>query len=165
MCSRPLSTQLAPLQGGLTQHIEQHIQDAIQPKPEESPAGASSPQVDESELPVDQTEPLLEVAPVKIVEEGIAGDRNTLEDILKPVTAANEPVDGAALAQERNLGPLTSLGLAARLGVDNSGVSRNKDKGDGNEHFRKWSAKRDPDGIAWEYRPGKARSAQYYPLT
>ncbi len=30
----------------------------------------------------------------------------------------------------------------------------------GNEHFKKWSAKRDTDGIAWEHRPGKSRNLQ-----
>ena len=58
--------------------------------------------------------------------------------------------------------PLTSLGLAERLGCVDSTISRNKDKG--NPYLRKWSKGIDPDGIAWEFRKGKPRSPQYHPL-
>ena len=67
-----------------------------------------------------------------------------------------------AKAPTKPLKPLTSVGLEKRLKIDNSTIGRNKKKGD--EHFKTWSADLDPDGIAWEFREGKKRSAQYHPL-
>jgi hypothetical protein len=90
-------------------------------------------------------------------EKGMDNDDILLGSVELPLSPLESPFE------EVELGPLTSLRLAARLGVDNSNISRNKDKG--NEYFGKWSAGRDPDGIAWEYRPGKNRSPQYHPLT
>lgn len=70
------------------------------------------------------------------------------------------PAEAKAATQQ--LKALTSLGLEKRLGRDNSVISRAKKQG--NEYFRQWSAKLDPDGIAWEFKKGKPRSAQFHPL-
>lgn len=107
--------------------------------------------------------PLENMALGKIGEAESADAGNTLEDIPAPATPSNEPVEETAPSEEQHLEPMTSLGLAARLGVDNSSVSRNKDKGD--KHFREWTAERDPDGISWQFRPGLKRSPQYHPLS
>ena len=90
--------------------------------------------------------------------------------------AASEPpeeeavvVEGPAAGESEEvaiagepLEPLTSLGLEKRLKKNNSTISRNKDKG--NDYFKQWSAELDPDGIAWEFRKGEPRSAQFHPL-
>lgn len=94
-------------------------------------------------------------------EVGIAGDRNTLENIPAPATPSNEPVEEAAPSLG-SLAPLTATELAKRLGVHQSSVSRNKDNG--NEHFRGWTAELDPDDIAWEYREGRKRDPNFHPL-
>ncbi len=114
------------------------------------------------ESQADQSEPLVAAAPVGGEDVDIADDRNTLENISAPATTSNESVEEAApaLGQEQNLEPLTSTGLAERLGVNESNISRNKGKG--NEHFRRWSRKRDPDGIAWEHR--LAAKLKYHPV-
>ncbi|MGG6294549.1 hypothetical protein ACQ4M4_09000 [Leptolyngbya sp. AN02str] len=48
-------------------------------------------------------------------------------------------------------GSLSSVGLAKRLGVSRSTVSRRKRDSD----FSAWSQSLDPDGIAWSYRTGR----------
>lgn len=86
------------------------------------------------------------------------------EAAVEEVAIAGEPekVSSLPVAAGEPLKPLTSLGLGKRLKKNNSSISRNKDKG--NDYFREWSAKLDPDGIAWEFRKGDSRSAQFHPL-
>ena len=71
-------------------------------------------------------------------------------------------VSSLPVAAGEPLEPLTSFGLEKRLKRNNSTISRAKDKGNG--YFREWSAKLDPDGIAWEFRKGEPRSAQFHPI-
>jgi hypothetical protein len=47
-------------------------------------------------------------------------------------------------------GPLSGRGLARRLGVNSSTISRRKDRAD----FAAWTQDLDPDGIAWSYEDG-----------
>jgi hypothetical protein len=47
-------------------------------------------------------------------------------------------------------GPLSGRGLARRLGVNSSTISRRKDRPD----FTAWTKDLDPDGIAWSYEDG-----------
>ncbi len=136
----------------------------------------SSLPIEESELqertaltvpPVDKSE-TLEVGgqstmePVEVGEVESGGDRNTLEvSIPSPLRPSSEPVEEEAPAQGE-LVPLTSVGLAKRLDIGNSTVSRNKNKGP--EHFREWSALLAPEGIAWEYRKGDYHAPNFHPL-
>ena len=145
---------------------------------------ALSSLVDKGEPPVDQTtlqgnddSSLLDVASEPLAKEAVevgkpaAGEPEEVNSL--PVAASETPgevaVEEVAIAaQETNSNisiirkPLTGTELEKRLDKDNSTISRAKEKG--NEYFRKWSAKLDPDGIAWEFRKGEYRSAQYHPL-
>jgi len=44
---------------------------------------------------------------------------------------------------------ICGIDLAARLDCNPSTLGRNRDKGP--QHFRQWTAKKDPDGISWQY--------------
>lgn len=160
---RELQKQLASVRTRLGEQVikaEQRWLEIERLQQRQSPQGELLNTTPESQT--DQSEPLVAAAPVGGEDVDIADDRNTLKDIPAPATPSSEPVE-AAPGQGRNFEPLTATELAERLGVAQSNISRNKDKG--NEHFRAWSTKLDPDGIAWEYRPGKPRSPQYHPLT
>ncbi len=138
----------------------------------------SSPPVAQNELlnntpesQADQSEPL--VAEVDIQEssplvclpladsepvDNIAIAVNPLENIPASATPSNETVEGRAPSLG-SLAPLTATKLAKRLDVAQSNVTRNRDKE--GEHFKGWSAKRDPDAIAWEYSP---ETKKYHPV-
>lgn len=118
-----------------------------------------------SSLPIDKSEPPVE----ELAEEkAIAGEPE--EEAVEEEPAASEPPEEEAavvaaskpLAQKHLLKPLTSLGLGKRLNRNLSSISRAKDKG--NPYLRRWSKGLDPDGIAWEFRKGEPRSAQFHPL-
>jgi len=138
----------------------------VESNPQESIAIAANPLEDIAVVGADHIAGdhtmVEDAAPVGGEDLGIAIARNTLENISAPATTSNESVEEAApaLGQGQNLEPLTSTGLAERLGVNESNISRNKGKG--NEHFRRWSRKRDPNGIAWEYR--LTAKLKYHPV-
>ena len=78
-------------------------------------------------------------------------------------------VVGAAIAVEQTNSSsvaipksMTGSGLAERLGVVQSTVSKKKDKG--NERFKPWSKSLDPDKISWEYRGDKIDDFKFFPI-
>ena len=161
-----IATQVAAHVAQLEQRIEQL---------EQRPSPFSSPPVAQGELlnttpesQVLQSEPLENtVIAVNSLEDtalggpgdvGIAIARNTLEDIPEPATPP-KPVEAPTPSQGQ-LTPMTSAGLAERLDVHPSSVTRAKSKT--SELFRKWSSELDPDDVAWEYRPNE--TLKYHPL-
>ncbi len=131
---------------------------------------ALSSLVDKGKPPVNQTtlqgndeSRLLDVASEPLEKEAVEVEEPaTGEPEEEAIAGEPEEVSSLPVAAGEPLEPLTSLGLGKRLKKNNSSVSRNKDKG--NAYFREWSAKLDPDGIAWEFRKGEPRSAQFHPL-
>ena len=91
-----------------------------------------------------------------------ADEPPTEEEAAVPIIIEPEEEAAVVVTTQQHLEPLTSLGLGRRLGKDDSTIGRNQKRG--NEHFRAWSADLDPDGIAWEFRKGEPRSAQFHPL-
>lgn len=57
-------------------------------------------------------------------------------------------IDPEPVSQPNSDGTLKQSQLGKRLGKDQSNVSRNRKKG--RSHFREWSKRLDPDGIAWD---------------
>lgn len=96
---------------------------------------------------VEEANALLNIAPGE-VGSAIASPGEDIPDLDTP---SSEPVEAASVEERQNLEPLTTAKLAQRLRMNASQVSRTKDRSD--EYFRKWTAARDPSGIAWEYRP------------
>lgn len=62
------------------------------------------------------------------------------------------------LKTDLDLGPLTQLELGKRFGCTGEGIKYQRKKG-GNS-FQEWSRKKDPDGIAWQYKEDQ----KYYPI-
>lgn len=87
---------------------------------------------------------------------------NLSAEVEEPAAEEVAIAPAEAHAATQQLKALTSVGLGKRLGRDNSTIGRNKKEG--NSHFRQWSKELDPDGIAWEFREGNKRSAQFHPL-
>ena len=69
---------------------------------------------------------------------------------------AEAPPIEASVIPSRLLKGLSAEQLAKRFPVSRSTIEVHRKKGQ--DHFRKWSAEQDPDGIPWEYRQRK-----YYP--
>ncbi len=92
----------------------------------------------------------------------VPGQLDLLDFIQSPSEGNLEPIEiGESLLQEsvipsRLLKGLSAEQLAKRFPVSRSTIDVHRKKG--REHFRKWSAAQDPDGIPWEYRQHK-----YYP--
>lgn len=154
-----IATQLEPIQGELAK-VDERIHSAIQH------IQASSPQVVHCEslamAIADDISGAMAASP--LVEDAL-DTATTHSELVENIKQLEEEIAVKLLEEETqrvDLHPLTSLGLAARLGVDNSSISRNKHKG--NRHLREWSAKLDHGGIAWEFREGAPRSPQFHPL-
>ncbi len=92
----------------------------------------------------------------------IPGQLDLLDFIQSHSKGNSEPIEiGESLLPEsvipsRLLKGLSAEQLAKRFPVSRSTIEVHRKKG--REHFRKWSAAQDPDGIPWEYRQRK-----YYP--
>ena len=171
-----LRADLVKLEQELSQRL-QYLEDRLAVR---HSSGITVSSAYESAIPLDES--AIESA---VVEDAIAlpatvsVNSSASESAGEPLVggpAASEPpeeeavvVEGPAAGESEEvaiagepLEPLTSLGLEKRLKKNNSTISRNKDKG--NDYFKQWSAELDPDGIAWEFRKGEPRSAQFHPL-
>lgn len=97
------------------------------------------------------------------------GQENTLDDnwnnnaetaIGEPLEADSRPLadrSGLPIGEARAVG-LTQKALARRLGRSDVAVINARRERDA-VGFAEWSRKRDPKGLAWEYRGGR-----YYPI-
>jgi DNA-binding XRE family transcriptional regulator len=68
---------------------------------------------------------------------------------VKPETIKQEipPAQTVSVSSKSSEDSLSQAELAKRFGVNESSVSRNKEK----ENFPEWSRKRDPESIPWKY--------------